>query len=59
MSLRSSIVDGLIVAEGSMRDFARDPIACMNELRNQFGNLVALHEGGQQVVFAFGAEFNR
>lgn len=59
MSFRSSVVDGLIVAEGSMRDFARDPIACMSALREQFGNLVALHEGGQQVVFAFGADFNR
>ncbi len=59
MTLRSSVVNGLIVAEGSMRDFARDPIACMTELRDQFGNLVALNEGGQQVVFAFGSEFNR
>lgn len=59
MTFDSSVVDGLIVAEGSMRDFARDPIACMTDLRNQFGNLVALHEGGQQVVFAFGADFNR
>lgn len=59
MNLSSTVVNGLTVTDGSIRDFAADPIACMTSLRNRFGNLVALNEAGQQVVFAFGADFNR
>lgn len=59
MKRSSNVVDGLTVVDGSLRDFAQDPVACMTELQRDFGNLVALKEGGQQVVFAFGAEYNR
>ncbi len=59
MNLQSTVVNGLTVTDGSIRDFAANPIACMTSLRERFGNLVALNEAGQQVVFAFGADFNK
>jgi cytochrome P450 len=44
---------------GRLRDFSDDPIACMRRVQQEVGNLGALQEGDQQLVFAFGAELNR
>ena len=44
---------------GRLRDFSDDPIACMRRVQSEAGDLVALQEGDQQLVFAFGAGLNR
>lgn len=51
--------DPIPTVEDSLQTFSADPIACMQSLQHQHGDLVALREGDQQVVFAFGAEYNR
>ncbi|MDA0588451.1 MAG: cytochrome P450 [Planctomycetota bacterium] len=45
--------------EGSLQTFSADPVACMQKLQQEHGDLVALREGDQDVVFAFGADYNR
>lgn len=45
--------------EDSLQTFSADPIACMQSLQREHGDLVALREGDQHVVFAFGAAYNR
>lgn len=45
--------------DGLLSDFTADPIACMRRIQNEAGNLAALREGDQKVVFAFGADLNR
>ena len=49
----------LPVINGRLSDFADDPISCMRRIQSEAGNLVALEEDGQQLIFAFGAELNR
>jgi cytochrome P450 len=45
--------------EDSLQTFSADPVACMQKLQREHGDLVALREGDQDVVFAFGADYNR
>ncbi|MDA0284613.1 MAG: cytochrome P450 [Planctomycetota bacterium] len=47
------------VIEGRLSEFSNDPISCMRRVQNAGGNLIAMEEDGQQIVFAFGAELNR
>ena len=54
-----SFVDGLLTVEGQLNDFAADPVTCMTQLRDRYGDLVALRESGQQLIFAFGPDYNR
>ncbi len=54
-----SLVDGLLTVDGQLEDFAADPVCCMTLLRDRYGDLVALRESGQQLIFAFGPDYNR
>lgn len=47
------------VVDGRLTEFAEDPIACMRRLHARHGDLVALREGDQQIVFAIGPEWNQ
>ncbi len=49
----------LATITGRLRDFSDDPIACMRRVQSEAGDLVALQEGDQQLIFAFGAGLNR
>jgi cytochrome P450 len=49
----------LPVTQGRLLDFPADPIACMLRLYRTHGNIAALEEDGQRIVFAFGPEYNR
>ncbi len=46
------------VTEGRLQDFVADPIACMRQLRQEHGDLAALREAQQQLVFIFSPELN-
>lgn len=59
MPASESTSQTLPTIDGQLRDFSEDPIACMRRVQNEAGNLVALQEGDQQLVFAFGANLNR
>ncbi len=59
MDANFTVVDGLPVVSGSVRDFAADPIAYMTRLQSLHGDLFAVREGDQQVIFALGAQYNR
>lgn len=59
MDANFSLVDGLPVVTGSVREFAADPVACMTQLQGLCGDLFAIREGDQQVIFALGADYNR
>ena len=50
---------GLPVTRGDLMDFPRDPIDCMRRLQQTHGEIAALDDGDQRVVFAFGPENNR
>lgn len=50
---------GLPVTHGDLMDFPRDPIRCMRRLMREHGEVAALDDGEQRVVFAFGPENNR
>lgn len=43
----------LPVSHGSLWEFPRDPIACMRRLYRAHGDVAALRDGGQQIVFSF------
>ena len=45
--------------DGCLQSFSSDPVTCMQRLQQEHGDLVALREGDQSVVFAFGADYNR
>jgi len=47
------------VIDGRLQDFSADPVTCMRRLQSACGNLVALREDDQQLIFAFGPEYNR
>ena len=49
----------LPITEGSLLDFPRDPIACMRRLYRQHGDVAALQEGQQQIVFSFSPRYNQ
>jgi len=49
----------LPITRGSLMDFPDDPIACMRRLHAKHGNLAALEEDGQRIVFAFGPHWNQ
>ncbi len=47
------------VSRGDLREFTRDPVACMRRLHRAHGDVAALEHDGQRLVFAFGPENNR
>ena len=47
------------IENGRLLDFADDAIACMRGLRERHGELAALRDDGQQIVFAFGPHWNQ
>ncbi|MEQ9408073.1 MAG: cytochrome P450 [Fuerstiella sp.] len=49
----------LPIRHGNLVDFPHDPIACMRQLHAEFGDLAALDDGGQRIVFVFSPEYNR
>jgi cytochrome P450 len=49
----------LPISYGDLMDFTRDPIACMRRLFRKHGEIAALDDGEQRIVFAFGPEHNR
>ena len=50
---------GLPITDGRLLDFSDDPIACMRELHADHGDLAALREGNQQLVFVFSPKYNK
>lgn len=48
-----------LVTQGSLLDFPADPIKCMRGLYQQHGELAALQDGSQKIVFVFGPEWNQ
>ena len=49
----------LPVSYGDLMSFPHDPIGCMKRLVRAHGDIAALDDGEQKVVFAFGPEYNR
>src|SRR5690606_951827 len=49
----------LPITFGDLMDFPRDPIACMRRLMRTHGDIAALDDGEQRIIFAFGPEYNR
>jgi cytochrome P450 len=49
----------LPVTHGDLMDFTRDPIGLMRRLVSKHGDVAALDDGEQRIVFAFGPEHNR
>jgi cytochrome P450 len=47
------------VTIGRLQDFVLDPIRCMRALHREHGDLAALREEEQQLVFVFSPELNR
>jgi cytochrome P450 len=45
------------VTFGDLLDFPRDPLLCMRRLCRAHGELAALEQNGQRLVFAFGPEY--
>jgi len=50
---------GLPISHGDLMEFPRDPIACMRRLFRKHGDVAALEDGDQRVIFVFGPEHNR
>jgi cytochrome P450 len=50
---------GIPVTHGPLMQFADDPIACMNRLKREHGDLAILEENDQRLVFVFSPELNR
>ena len=48
-----------LVTQGSLLDFPKDPIRCMRTLYEKHGELAALQDGSQKIVFVFGPEWNQ
>ena len=46
------------ITDGRLQDFIADPIACMRQLHQAHGDLAALRESQQQLVFVFSPELN-
>lgn len=49
----------LPIMHGRLADFPADPVVCMRKLQSAHGNLCALQEGSQKIVFVFGPEWNQ
>lgn len=49
----------LPITQGRLLDFSEDPISCMRRLWERHGNICALEEHGQRLVFVFGPEWNQ
>ena len=49
----------LPITYGSLLDFPRDPGACMRKLHAEHGDIAALQDGDQKIVFVFSPEFNK
>ncbi len=47
------------ITHGSLLDFPRDPVACMRRLYRAHGDLAALQEGNQRIVFSFSPRYNQ
>ncbi len=47
------------ITDGRLEDFVADPIACMRWLRREHGDVAALRESEQQIVFVFNPQLNR
>ncbi len=48
-----------LVTQGSLLDFPEDPIRCMRALYDRHGELAALQDGTQKIVFVFGPKWNQ
>ena len=64
MSLSSSdtasvAAAALPIVQGRLLDFVDDPVVCMRRLQRAKGNLVALEEDGQRIVFVFGPHWTQ
>lgn len=46
------------ITDGRLEDFVADPIACMRWLRREHGDVAALRESKQQLVFVFNPQLN-
>ena len=46
------------ITDGRLEDFVADPIACMRWLRREHGDVAALRESEQQLVFVFNPQLN-
>jgi len=44
---------------GSLLDFPADPLAVMRRLHKQHGDIAALQDGDQRIVFVFSPEYNK
>src|SRR5262249_27524662 len=51
--------DGLPVTQGRLLDFSDDPFACMRRLQELHGNIAALEEEGQRLIFVFGPHYTQ
>ncbi|MCE9545448.1 MAG: cytochrome P450 [Planctomycetia bacterium] len=49
----------LPITDGHFAEFAADPAACMRRLQQTHGEIAALREGAQTVIFVFGPHYNR
>jgi len=60
MSIVSTVGDAHAspITRGRLKDFPEDPIACMQRLFAEHGDLAALEEEGQRIVFAIGPHFD-
>lgn len=47
------------VSQGRLADFSDDPVVCMRALQAAHGNICALEEDSQRIVFVFGPEWNQ
>jgi cytochrome P450 len=48
-----------LITQGSLLDFPKDPIQCMRGLYQRHGELAALQDGNQKLVFVFGPHWNQ
>ncbi len=46
------------ITQGRLLDFPADPARCMRRLYNDHGDIAALEENGQRIVFVFGPHYN-
>jgi cytochrome P450 len=49
----------LPITQGRLMDFSDNPFTCMKRLYRTHGNIAALEEQGQRLVFVFGPEYNQ
>ena len=48
-----------LVTQGNLLDFPENPIECMRALYEKHGELAALQDGSQKLVFVFGPRWNQ